>query len=194
MLERYSRVLVPAILSSAMVLSAAAGRAAAQSSSEAAPAARGVEFGASSGMLVIYPTFGVRLTGVLSPRFALEGVAEVVPWTLDETGGKFQLFQGQLRHTFSRGSRWTWHATYGSTFFTEYNYTPAHTSRMPDGLLQLFPEQRSFRLDAGAIHAGIGGERILASGLAFRWDLQTVQNLDLGAYPAPRGSIGVTWR
>lgn len=194
MLNRCGRALVFAVLSSAIVVTAGRSEAAAQSSPEVAPKSQGIEFGATSGMFVMFPTFGVRVTGVFSSALAVEGASELVPWTLDERRAKYLLFQGQLRHTFSRGRRWTWHATYGGTLFTTYTHSPASTSRLPDGPIRTFPEERSLRMESGLIHAGIGGERRLSSGVSFRWDVQALQSVAGPHYPLPRGAIGITWR
>jgi hypothetical protein len=194
MLKRCGRALVSGVLSSAIVVTAGRSEAAAQSSPEVVPKSQGIEFGATSGLFVMFPTFGVRMTGVFSSTLAVEGAAELVPWTLDERRATYQLFQGQVRHTFSCGHRWTWHATYGGTLFTTYTYSPASTSRLPDGSIRAFPEERSFRMESVLIHAGIGGERRLSSGVSFRWDVQALQSVDGLHYPLPRGAIGVTWR
>jgi hypothetical protein len=194
MLKRCGRALVSTVLSSAIVVTAGRSEAAAQSSPEVGPKSQGIEFGATSGMFVMFPSFGVRVTGVFSSALAVEGAAELVPWTLDERRATYQLFQGQLRHTFSRGQRWTWHGTYGGTLFTTYTYSPASTSRLPDGSIRAFPEARSFQMDSVLIHAGIGGERRLSSGVSFRWDVQALQSVAGPHYPLPRGAIGVTWR
>jgi hypothetical protein len=194
MLKRWGRALVSAVLSSAIVVTAGRSEATAQPSPEVGPKSHGIEFGATSGVLVMFPTFGVRMTGVVSSSLAVEGAAELVPWTLDERRATYQLFQGQLRHTFSRGQRWTWHATYGGTLFTTYTYSGASTSRLPDGSIRAFPEERSFQMESVLIHAGIGGERRLSSGMSFRWDVQALQGVAGQNYPLPRGAIGLTWR
>jgi hypothetical protein len=193
MLRELRRIVVVSSLFLAALL--AIGRdASAQSSAAAVPVSRGLEFGASSGVLTIFPTFGVRLAAPLTPNLAVEGTAEIVPWVIDDTGARYQLFQGQLRHTFSRRPRWTWHATYGATFLTEYEHTAARTGRLPDGTAFVLPEERRFALETAAVHAGIGGERAISRRVAVRWDAQLLIALDRTTVPAPRGVFGITWR
>jgi hypothetical protein len=169
-------------------------RAAAQTSAESQSSSPSFEAGATVGVLGLFPTFGARVTTVFSPRFAVEGVAELVPWILDDRGGTHFLFQSQLRQSFHQGLRGSWHATYGATFFSRYEYRPASAFPGPRDSSVVVPERRSFSLDDFAIHVGIGGERRISPRVALRWDLQAVQVLRDQDYPWPRATFGVTWK
>jgi hypothetical protein len=136
------------------------------------------EVGATAGALVIFPTFGVRAAVNLSPRFALEGAAEYVPWILDDRGGRHFILQGQLRHIFHRGQRWNWHGTYGGSFFAWDDEDDSDI----------------IRIEAGAALFGIGAEYPISRRVSIRWDAQAIQSVTQLSYPIPRGTIGVTWR
>jgi hypothetical protein len=163
------------------VLLATATLSSAQTAAELRSATPSFEVGTTVGALAIFPTFGARATVALSPRFAIEGSGEYVPWVLDDAGGQHFILQGQLRHTFHRGDRWNWHATYGGTFYT----------KVTDAA---FSEQRSFRVDNAAVHLGIGAEHPISAHVAFRWDAQAAIGLTERNYPIPQGSIGITWK
>ena len=177
-----------------MVLLIAPVRAAAQTSPERPTSSPSFEAGATVGVVGIFPTFGARVTTVLSPRFAVEATADLMPWVLDDRGGTHFLIQGQLRHSFRHGPRGSWHATYGTTFLPIYEYRPASVFHGPVGSRDVVPEQRSFYLDDIAIHAGIGGERRISPRVAVRWDLQAMQAIRDPSYPWPRATVGITWK
>ena len=177
-----------------MLLLLAPIRAAAQTSAESRSSSPSFEAGATVGVVGLFPTFGARVTTVLSPRFALEETADLMPWVLDDRGGTHFVFQGQLRHSFRQGLRGSWHATYGTTFLSIYEYRPASVFPRPDGSRDVVAEQRSFYLDDVAIHVGIGGERRISPRVALRWDLQAMQALRDPSYPWPRATVGITWK
>jgi hypothetical protein len=170
-----TRWIAPAIFSTAALLISVTPAAA--QGTEARPAVAPVEFGATTGVLAIFPTFGARGAIGLSPRLALEGVAEYVPWIIDDRGGQHFILQGQLRQVFHQGQRWTWHATYGGSFFTRSDEDDADA-----------------RIDTGGVHVGIGAEYPLSRRVAIRWDAQAIQSVTQSSYPIPRGSISITWR
>ena len=177
-----------------MVLLIVPVRAAAQTSPESPSSSPSFEAGATVGVVGIFPAFGARVTTVLSPRFAVEATADLMPWVLDDRGGTHFLFQGQLRHSFRHGPRGSWHATYGTTFLPIYEYRRASVFHGPKGSRDVVTEQRSFDLDEIAIHVGIGGERRISPRVAVRWDLQAMEAIRDPSYPWPRATVGITWK
>jgi hypothetical protein len=166
----------------------------AQPATAEAPAVR-TSLAMSAGALVIFPTFGGRLSVPLTPSLALEGAVEVVPWTIEEDRAKWLLFQPQVRHTVGRWRSWQMHATYGITLFGRYTHHPEKRQTRPDGSVLVFPEHRRLRIAWPAgLHGGFGGERSLSPHAAVRWDVQALVPATLRPIPIPRISFGVAWQ
>jgi hypothetical protein len=154
-----------------------------------------VQFGVGTGVVLILPTIGARLTVPFEPRLAVEYVGELMPLTFEEQSATWLLFQAQLRHQFRRGRSWTVHATYGMSFIGKYTHRPESRVSRPDGSVLVYPAYRRFRIESppGA-HAGIGGERPISRRAVLRWDVQVLVPVAEHVFPVPRATVGVSWQ
>ena len=149
----------------------------------------------SAGTVAIFPTFGGRLSIPLTPSLALEGVAEIAPWTIDEQRAKWLIFQPQVRQTIGRWRSWPLHATYGMTVFGRYTHHRESRQTRPDGSVLVRPEYRRFQSQwPPAFHGGFGGERSISAHAAVRWDVQVLVTTVLRPIPIPRVTFGVAWQ
>ena len=178
-----------------LVVLAVARTAVAQPAVGHAPSAPRTSLAVSAGALVIFPTFGGRLSVPLTHSLALEGVVDVVPWTIDEDRSKWLLFQPQVRHAVGRWRSWQMHATYGITLIGRYTHHREIRQTRPDGSVLVFPEHRRMRIAWPAgLHGGFGGERSIARHAAARWDVQVLVPARIQTIPIPRVSFGIAWQ
>lgn len=154
-----------------------------------------IQLAGSAGVVFFLPTFGVRLSVPVSPRFSLEGAGEYVPLTFEDDGSVWYLFQAQLRHRLNRGRIWQIHATYGATVFGKSIHRREVRESRPDGSVIVYPEYRRMDLASPAgVHAGLGAERSLSHRVAVRWDVQVIVPLGQDSVPAPRAVFGIAWQ
>lgn len=178
-----SAIVLPALL-------ALAPTATAQDAPPVAPAtghsfvtdARGLELGASSGILFLFPTFGGHVSLPVTPGLNLEVSSEVAPWVID-LGESLDLVLGtqiQVRRPFHRGGP----GSQRSLIVGVSALTVGERRRDLDGR-----ETWDFQTRLGPL-GGISWQWWKGPHLDVRLD---VLGVGFGVPPAPRVSVSMVW-
>jgi hypothetical protein len=147
--------------------------------------ARGLELGATSGMLIIFPTFGGHVSLPVTPRHNLEVSSEVAPWVIDfdEGGDLLLVTQIQVRRPFRRGPP----GGQRSLIVGVSAVTVGDRRRDLDGR-----ETWDF-LTTLRPHGGISWQWWKGPHLDVRLDVLGVLTGNVIGIPAPRASVSMVW-
>ena len=144
--------------------------------------ARGLELGASSGILFVFPTFGGHVSLPVTPGLNLEVSSDVAPWVID-FGESLELVLGtqiQVRRPFRRGRP----GSQRSLIVGVSALTVGERRRDLDGR-----ETWDFQTTLGPL-GGISWQWWKGPHLDVRLD---VLGVGFGVPPAPRVSVSMVW-